>query len=72
MKKNDLVVVIAGDDRGKTGRIKDVNAKKGLVIVEGVALAVKHYKAKRNGETSSKKIIEKYIHISNVALISAA
>ena len=42
LKKGDTVVVIAGVDRGKTGRVLSVNPKAGRVVVEGVNLKWKH------------------------------
>ncbi len=68
IKKGVLVKIITGDDRGKEGKVLLVNQKKGLVKVEGIALVVKHYKAKRAQEKSEIKIRESFIHISNIAI----
>lgn len=41
IKKDDIVVAIAGRDKGKTGKVVAVNAKRGVVLVEGVNLVKK-------------------------------
>ena len=42
LKKDDEVKVIAGRDKGKTGRVLDVNRKDGTVLVEGVSMVKRH------------------------------
>jgi large subunit ribosomal protein L24 len=42
IKKNDTVKVIAGKDKGKTGRVLEVNRDKGKVLVEGVMIIKRH------------------------------
>ena len=42
IKKDDTVKVIAGRDRGKTGRVLQVDAEKGKVLIEGVSLVKRH------------------------------
>jgi large subunit ribosomal protein L24 len=70
LKKNDLVVVISGRDRGRQGKILRVMPSKGRVIVERVNLIKKHTKPnpQRNiaGGISEK---EAPIHMSNVMLV---
>jgi large subunit ribosomal protein L24 len=70
VKKNDEVIVIAGDDKGKKGRIIDVDRQKGRVFVDGVNLNSKH--TKPNAKTPQGGIVKTpgSIHISNVQLIS--
>jgi large subunit ribosomal protein L24 len=72
IKKGVLVKVLTGKDKGKTGKIVEIDNKKNRVIVEGVNLVTKHYKARRQNEKSMIKVFENFIHISNVALIHAA
>ena len=71
LRKGDTVMVIAGDDKGKTGRILAVDDVKHRVIVEKVNFVKRHTKARRQGAQSG--IIEKEapIHISNVLLYDA-
>ncbi len=42
LKRNDNVKVIAGRDKGKTGRILDINSKTGRILVEHVAMVKRH------------------------------
>ena len=50
VKKNDTVVVLSGKDKGKQGKVLSVNPEAGKVIVEGVNVATRHQKARRQGE----------------------
>lgn len=52
VKKNDEVLIISGKDKGKKGHVININPKKDLLIVKGVAILTKHVKAKKSGETS--------------------
>ena len=70
LRKNDLVVVIAGKDRGRQGKILRVDPGKRRVIVERVNLIKKHVRpnpAKNIAGGISEK--EASIHISNVMLV---
>ena len=64
--KGDKVVVITGKNRGAIGNVIDILPKKGKIKVQGVAIAIKHVKAKRQSEVSSIKKEEAFINISNV------
>jgi len=66
VRKGDQVVVIAGNCKGDTGRVLQVDPEKGQVIVEGVRLIKKHTKG--NQMNPQGGIIEREgpIHISNV------
>ena len=68
LKKDDLVKINAGKDKGKEGKILEVNSKKNQVIVEGVNLSKLH---KKKTDKSEGGIIEvsRPIHQSNVTLI---
>ena len=66
IKKNDIVRVITGDDKGKQGAVIEILREKRKVKVQGVAVTVRHYKARRQGEKSSIKKTERFIDISNV------
>jgi large subunit ribosomal protein L24 len=50
IKKGDTVVVLSGKDKGKKGKVLAVMPKKEMAIVEGVAMATKHVKPRRQGE----------------------
>jgi large subunit ribosomal protein L24 len=68
IKKGAVVSVISGDDKGKQGKVLLIDYKKGLAKVEGIALVVRHYKARKAQEKSEIKIRESFIHISNIAI----
>ena len=70
VRTDDEVVVISGKDRGKTGRVVDVDPAKQRVFVEGLNI-VKRHQRPRPGSTEPGGVIEKPgpIHISNVALV---
>jgi large subunit ribosomal protein L24 len=69
VQKNDMVVVVTGKDRGKKGKVRKVDYKKGRVVVEGVNLIKRHSKTK--GKTRQAGIIELDgpINASNVMVI---
>ena len=50
IKTGDTVVVLSGKDKGKKGIVLSVFPKKGTAIVEGVAMATKHVKPRKQGE----------------------
>ena len=70
IKKNDQVVVIAGRDKGKRGRVLEVVPARGRIKIEGVAMIKRHQRANpqhnRGGGIIDK---EAFIDISNVQLI---
>lgn len=66
VKRNDLVLVIAGKDKSKQGKVLEVLAAEGKVRVEGVNLVTRHQKARRQGEQSAIVKVEALIDISNV------
>jgi large subunit ribosomal protein L24 len=70
IKKNDQVVVIAGRDKGKRGRVLEVAPITGKIKVEGAAVIKRHQKANPQSNRGGG-IIEKeaFINISNVQLI---
>jgi large subunit ribosomal protein L24 len=72
IKKDDNVIVMAGKDRGKTGRVVRVMPRDGRIMVEGVARAKRHLPIRptqRGGQQGG--IIEKelFIDISNVQIL---
>jgi large subunit ribosomal protein L24 len=70
VRKNDQVVVIAGRDKGKRGRVLEVAPGKGKVKVEGAGMIKKHQRANQQNNRGGGIIdMEAYIDISNVQLI---
>ena len=66
VKKDDTVVVIAGKDKGKTGKVVKVFPKTNKVIVEGVNVVTKHQKPSAINPQGGIVNKEASIHISNV------
>ncbi len=69
IKKNDNVIVIAGKDKGKTGKVAKAFPALDAVLIEGVNVLKKHQRANRSN--SKGQIVEKPlpIHVSNVMLL---
>lgn len=70
IKKGDQVVVLSGDDKGKSGEVVKAMPKEGKVVVSGVNLVKRHTKP---SQTTPGGIVTKEapIHVSNVALVDA-
>ena len=66
VKKGDEVVVIAGAERGKRGKIIALEARKERVIVEGVRMIKKHMRKSQDNPQGAIIEREGTIHISNV------
>lgn len=69
IKKGDLVVVINGQDRAKTGKVMRVLLTNGKAIVEGINLATKHTKPQGKGKKGEKTKLAMPIDVSNLKLI---
>jgi len=69
IKKNDTVMVITGNDRGKTGKVLKVFPKESRVIVEGINLRKRHTKPSQRNPQGGILEKEAPIHISNVMII---
>jgi len=66
VKKGDVVVVLAGDDKGKTGEVMSVYPRDSKVLVQGVNRVFKHLKPSRQHPRGGRIQKEMPIHISNV------
>lgn len=66
IKKNDRVKVLTGKDRDKEGTVIALDLKKQKVMVKGVAIATRHAKARKQGESSGIRKEETFIELSNV------
>lgn len=69
IKKNDTVLILSGDDKGKTAKILKVFPKEGRVLVEGINLTKKHERARKQGQKG--QVVERAmpINASKVAKI---
>ena len=66
VRKGDLVLVVAGNDKGKQGTIQAVVRETNRVIVEGVNLRWKHRKPTQSNPKGERVQVERSIHASNV------
>ena len=68
LKTNDIVEVIAGDDRGQRGKILKIDREEGKVVVEGMNRVYKHVRRSQKNPQGGRLNKEMPIRISNVLL----
>jgi large subunit ribosomal protein L24 len=71
IRKNDIIEVITGKDKGKRGKVIEVIPSRNRIRVEGVMLVKKHQKPRQNGEVGTTIEKPSTIHISNVAFVDS-
>lgn len=69
IKKDDMVKIIAGKDKGKEGKVIAVDTKTGKIVVEGLNLATKHQKPSAGNPNGGIVKKENPIDVSNVMLL---
>ncbi|MFH1392220.1 MAG: 50S ribosomal protein L24 [bacterium] len=69
IKKNDMVLVISGKDRGRKGKVIKVLPKKNKIVIEGLNLIKKHVRPKKQGEKGQRIELPAPLDSSNVKLI---
>ena len=69
IKSDDLVKVMKGKDRGKTGKIIQVFPDVGLVVVEGLNIRYKHLRSRGKGKPGQKVQFSAPMHVDNVQLV---
>ena len=69
IKKDDLVQVITGKDKGKTGKVLSVDTKNNKVLVEGVNMVSKHSKPSMTNQQGGIIEMEAPVDISNVMYV---
>ena len=69
IRSGDNVLVIAGKEKGKTGRVERQHTKEDRVVVEGVNMITRHVRPRPNVRQSGRIQQEAPIHVSNLALI---
>ena len=69
IRNGDNVLVIAGRDKGKTGRVERNLPREGRVVVEGVNVVTKHMRGQPGVRQAGRIQFEAPIHVSNVVLI---
>lgn len=69
IKKNDTVVVIAGNDKNKTGKVLKVYPKVDRLIVEGINIHKRHTKPSQKNQQGGIIAKEAPLHVSNVMIV---
>lgn len=69
IKKGDTVMVLSGNDKGKTGEVLEVIPKTEKIIVKGVNIRKKHTKPRKQGEEGGIIPSEYSIHSSKVSVV---
>ena len=69
LKKEDLVKVVTGREKGKTGKVLKVDRYKGRIIISGINMMKKNKKPRKKGEKGGIVEIEAPISISNVMIM---
>lgn len=69
IKKGDNVKILAGKDRGKTGKVLRVDQASGRIAVEGLNVWKKHARPRREGEKGEIVSVTRPLQASNVALV---
>jgi large subunit ribosomal protein L24 len=69
LKKDDKVKVLAGKDKGKIGKVIEVNSKKERVLVENINIVKRHSRPSAQNKQGGIIESEASIHLSNVALL---
>jgi large subunit ribosomal protein L24 len=72
IRKGDKVVVIAGDDKGKSGEVLEVFIEKNRAIVKDINIVTKHTKPSAGKPEGGLKKTEAAIHVSNLKLVDPA
>ena len=72
IKKGDTVKVIAGDDKGKSGKVLEVIVEKNRAIVEGINIVTKHMKPSAGKPEGGIKKTEASINVSNLMVVDPA
>lgn len=70
VKKSDIVKILSGKDRGKTGEVLQVFPKTGKILVKGINIVTKHQKSQGQEKPGGRIQFEQPINISKVQIIN--
>ena len=71
IRKGDQVQIISGKDRGKRGKVLEVLVSKDKVVVEGLNIAKRHRRPKKEGEKGQRVEIASPMNVSNAMIVCA-
>lgn len=69
IKKNDKVKILAGKDKGKSGKVLQVIPSENKASIEGLNLLIKHMRPNRNGEKGQRIEFPAFMKADNLALV---
>ncbi|MCX5656260.1 MAG: 50S ribosomal protein L24 [Planctomycetota bacterium] len=69
IRRDDVVEVITGDDRGRRAKVLSVKPRKGKAVVEGVNRVYKHLRRSRKNPQGGRLEIEAAMNLSNLQLV---
>ncbi len=69
VRKGDTVQIIAGNDKGKSGKVLEINKAKYRAIVEGANMVTKHVKPSATNPEGGIQKTEASIHLSNLKVV---
>ena len=69
IRKNDIVTVISGEERGKTGKVLNVDTSSNRILVEGVNFIWKHLRRSQQHPHGARIQKEASLHVSNVKIV---
>ena len=69
IRKNDTVLVVAGKDKGKKGKVRQAFPKEDKVIVDGINMAKRHSRARGAARQAGIIELEMPLHVSNVMFV---
>lgn len=69
IKKGDNVIMVAGKDKGKTGKVLKAIPTENKVLVEGLNLRKRHQRARTQGAKGSIVEVATPVHVSNVMIV---
>ena len=72
VKKDDTVLVLSGDDKGKKGKVLAVSPKEGKIIVEGINIIKKHVKPRQAGQEGGIIEAEGAMYANKVQVVCPA
>lgn len=71
IKKGDNIIVIAGKDKGKKGKVIKAFPSEQRIVVEGVNIKKRHMRPKKSGQKGQIVEIAASVHVSNVQIIES-
>jgi len=72
IKKNDSVKIIAGKESGKTGKVINIDVKRGVLTVDGLNVYKKHVKPRRQGEKGQVISVPRPMDVSNAMYLCSS